>query len=128
MFHVRIGDPSHPEEQARLKRQSPLNSAARIKTPLLVIQGANDPRVKKAESEQIVIALRDRSFPVGYLLVPDEGHGVAKPENSLAAFMAAERFFARHLKGRFQEEVSPRISTRLGEITVDPKTVVLTPK
>ena len=65
MFHMRMGDPTTPEGKKQLERQSPLFSAQKIKTPLLVIQGANDPRVKKAESDQIVIALRDRSFPVG---------------------------------------------------------------
>src|SRR5262249_56620562 len=62
LFTERMGDPATPEGKAQLERQSPLNSAAKIKTPLMVIQGANDPRVKKAESEQIVVALRDRGF------------------------------------------------------------------
>jgi len=90
---------------------------------LLVIQGANDPRVKKAESDQIVIALRDRKFPVEYLVAPDEGHGFARPVNNMAAFAATEKFLARHLGGRFQESMTPEVTTRLGEITVDPKTV-----
>ena len=68
-----------PEGKAQLLRQSPLSSAAKIKTPLLVIQGANDPRVNKRESDQIVIALRDRGFPVEYIVAPDEGHGFAPP-------------------------------------------------
>ena len=63
MFHMRMGDPTTPEGKKQLERQSPLNSAAKIKTPLLVVQGANDPRVKKAESDQIVVALRDRKLP-----------------------------------------------------------------
>ena len=79
IFHARMGDPTTPEGKKQLERQSPLNSAAKIKTPLLVVQGANDPRVKKAESEQIVIALRDRGFPVEYIVAPDEGHGFARP-------------------------------------------------
>jgi dipeptidyl aminopeptidase/acylaminoacyl peptidase len=62
-----------------LERQSPLNSAAKIKTPLMVVQGANDPRVNKRESDQIVVALRDRGFPVEYLVAPDEGHGFQRP-------------------------------------------------
>src|SRR5688572_32496146 len=60
------------------RSQSPLNSAKSIKSPLLVVQGANDPRVKKAESDQIVVALRERGFPVEYLVAPDEGHGDRK--------------------------------------------------
>ena len=126
MFHERMGDPTTPEGKAQLERQSPLNSAQKIKTPLLVVQGANDPRVKKAESDQIVVALRDRGFPVEYILAPDEGHGFARPVNNMALFAAAEKFFAKHLGGRFQEGTTPEVGQRLNEITVDPKTVVLT--
>ena len=79
MFHVRMGDPTTPEGKALLVERSPLTSASKIKTPLLIAQGANDPRVNHAESEQIVVALRDRGFPVEYLLIPDEGHGFARP-------------------------------------------------
>jgi dipeptidyl aminopeptidase/acylaminoacyl peptidase len=125
IFHERMGNPKTPEGKAQLERQSPLNSAQKIKTPLLVAQGANDPRVKKAESEQIVIALRDRGFPVEYLLAGDEGHGFQRPVNSMALWAASEKFFARHLGGRVQESMTPEVTTRLAEITVDPKTVVL---
>src|SRR5690606_11829140 len=125
MFNERVGDPSDPEDRERLIRQSPLFSADKIRAPLLVIQGANDPRVKKAESEQIVVALRERGFPVEYLLAPDEGHGFARPVNNLAAFAASERFLAMHLDGRHQEGGSPEVMRRLEEITVDPATVEL---
>ena len=81
-----MGSPATPEGKKQLERQSPLNSADKIKTPLLVVQGANDPRVKRAESDQIVIALRDRGFPVEYLVAPDEGHGFARPVNNMAMF------------------------------------------
>ena len=91
----------------------------------MVVQGANDPRVNRREAEQIVIALRDRGFPVEYLLAPDEGHGFARPVNNLAMFMAVEKFLATHLKGRYQEGGSPEVVARLKEITVDPKTVVI---
>src|SRR5690606_13402723 len=70
VFNTRMGDPESPDVRARLETQSPLNSADRITTPLMVVQGANGPRVKKAESDQIVIALRDRQFPVEYLVAP----------------------------------------------------------
>ncbi len=128
IFHERMGDPTKAEGQAQLKRQSPLNSAEKIKTPLLVAQGQNDPRVKKAESEQIVIALRDRGFPVEYILAPDEGHGFQRPVNSMALWAASEAFFAKHLGGRFQESMTPEVTARLKDLTVDPKTVVLTKK
>jgi dipeptidyl aminopeptidase/acylaminoacyl peptidase len=125
IFHERMGNPTTPEGRAQLVRQSPLTSAQKIKTPLLVAQGANDPRVKKAESEQIVIALRDRGFPVEYILAPDEGHGFRRPVNSMALWAASEAFLAKHLGGRFQEGATPEVAARLKEITVDPKTVVL---
>lgn len=128
IFHERMGNPNKPEGKKQLERQSPLNSAGKIKTPLLVAQGANDPRVKKAESEQIVIALRDRGFPVEYILAPDEGHGFARPVNSMSLMAATEAFFAKHLGGRAQEGGTPEVVARLKEITVDPKTVVLAKK
>ena len=125
MFHMRMGDPTTPEGKKQLERQSPLFSARQIKTPLLVIQGANDPRVKKAESDQIVVALRDRSFPVEYIVAPDEGHGFARPVNNMAMYAAIEKFLSKHLEGRFQESTTPEVGKRLAEITVDPKTVTL---
>jgi len=128
MFYQRMGDPSTPEGKKQLMEESPLNSADKIKAPLLVAQGANDPRVNRREAEQIVIALRDRGFPVEYILAPDEGHGFARPVNNLALFMASERFFALHLGGRYQEGGTPEEVARLKEITVDPKTVVLAKK
>ena len=127
-FAVRLGDVSRPEGKAMLAERSPLNSTDKIKTPLLVAQGANDPRVNRREAEQIVIALRDRGFPVEYILAPDEGHGFARPVNNLALFMESEKFLAAHLGGRYQEGGSPESVTRLKEITVDPKTVVLAKK
>jgi hypothetical protein len=111
-----------------MEERSPLLSAAKIKTPLMVVQGANDPRVNRREAEQIVIALRDRGFPVEYLCAPDEGHGFARPVNNLAMFMAVEKFLAAHLDGRYQEGGTPEVTARLKEITVDPKTVVISKK
>ena len=128
IFTERMGDPATPAGRAQLERQSPLNAAAKIKAPLLVVQGANDPRVKKAESDQIVVALRERGFPVEYLVAPDEGHGFARPVNNLALFAASEKFLARHLGGRFQEEMTPETAARLKEIAVDVKTVELPKK
>ena len=67
---------------------------------MLIAQGANDPRVKQSESEQIVAAMREKRIPHEYLLFEDEGHGFAKPENRLRFYAAAERFLAEHLGGR----------------------------
>jgi dipeptidyl aminopeptidase/acylaminoacyl peptidase len=128
LFYSRMGDPNTPQGKALLMEESPLSSADKIKTPLLVAQGANDPRVNRREAEQIVIALRDRGFPVEYILAPDEGHGFARPVNNLALFMASEKFLAQHLGGRFQEGGTAEEIARLKEITVDPKTVVLAKK
>lgn len=118
-FKERMGDPSTPEGKALLEKQSPLNSAAKIKAPLMIIQGANDPRVKKAESDQIAIALRDMGRNITYLCAPDEGHGYAKPINNLAAMGAAEVFLGKTLHARYQEEMKPDARQRLAEITVD---------
>ncbi len=128
LFAVRMGDPATPEGKAQLERQSPLNHATKIKTPLLVIQGANDPRVNKREADQIVIALRDRNYPVEYLVAPDEGHGFARPVNNMAMFATTEKFLAKHLGGRYQETMTPEVAQRLKEITVDVKTVSLPKK
>ncbi len=125
LFSKRMGDPNTPEGKAQLDRQSPLNSADKIKTPLMVVQGANDPRVNKREADQIVIALRDRGYPVQYLLADDEGHGFARPVNNMAMFAAGEKFLAKYLGGRYQESMTPEVAKRLAEITVDPKNVTL---
>jgi dipeptidyl aminopeptidase/acylaminoacyl peptidase len=125
VMYVRMADPDTPEGRKLLESESPLNSASRIRTPLMVVQGANDPRVHKSESDQIVIAVRDHGVPVEYLVAPDEGHGFARPINNLAMFTEVEKFLAAHLGGRYQESVPPEVAARLKEITVDPKTVVL---
>ncbi|MBZ5725090.1 MAG: prolyl oligopeptidase family serine peptidase [Acidobacteriia bacterium] len=127
-MYARMADPGTPEGKAWLKERSPLTSADKIKTALLVVQGANDPRVNRSEAERIVIALRDRGFPVEYILAPDEGHGFQRPVNNMAMFMAAEKFLAKHLDGRYQEGGTPEVVKRLAEITVDPKTVKLSAK
>lgn len=128
IFYKRMGDPNTAEGLAQMKRQSPLTHADKIKTPLLVVQGANDPRVNKRESDQIVVALRDRSYPVEYLVAPDEGHGFARPVNNMAMIATSEKFLAKHIGGRYQETMTPEVAKRLGEITVDPKTVKLVMK
>ena len=119
MFHIRMGDPNTEEGRDQLIRQSPLFSADKIKAPLMVVQGQNDPRVKKAESDQIVVALRKRGFPVVYLNAPDEGHGFARPINNMAFIAAMERFLAHHLGGRYQRDMSDDVERRLEEITVN---------
>lgn len=126
IFAVRVGDMEKPADLKMLEAQSPLNSATKIKAPLLVIQGANDPRVKKRESDQIVIALRDLGRQVEYMVAPDEGHGFAGKENRLAVYAVMERFFAKHLGGRYQEALPDELKKKLDALTVDIKTVELT--
>jgi len=123
IFFKRVGDPDDPEDRKRLEEQSPFYHATEIKAPLLVIQGANDPRVKQAESDMIVVALRDLERPVEYLVAPDEGHGFAGEENRLAMFAVAEEFLAKHLGGRYQKGASPKIEERIATLTVDIDTV-----
>ena len=96
----RVGDHRTEEGRKFLLSRSPLTYVERIRKPLLIGQGANDPRVKQAESDQIVQAMRAKNIPVTYVLFPDEGHGFARPENRIAFFAVAEAFLARHLGGR----------------------------
>ena len=122
-MYTRMADPTTPEGRALLVAESPLTQAKAIVTPLMVVQGKNDPRVNIRESNQIVAAVRDNDKPVEYLVAPDEGHGFARPINNLAMVTAMEQFFARYLGGRYQQDVPPDVEAKLKEITVDPKTV-----
>ncbi len=97
-FTIRVGDIE--TEREFLESRSPLFHAEQMRIPILIAQGANDPRVKQAEAEQIVEALRSKGKEVDYLLFPDEGHGFARPENRMAFYAEAERFLARYLGGR----------------------------
>ncbi|MEM8559301.1 MAG: prolyl oligopeptidase family serine peptidase, partial [Bacteroidota bacterium] len=126
MFATRVGDMDDPEERAMLEAQSPLNSADQIESPLLVIQGANDPRVKQRESDQIVVALRDRGFPVEYMVAPDEGHGFRGEENQLAMMTKIEAFLGEHVGGRYQADAQDAVMERMDAIMVDPATVTIT--
>jgi dipeptidyl aminopeptidase/acylaminoacyl peptidase len=103
-LYRRVGNPDTDEEF--LNSRSPLFKVDQIKIPMLIAQGANDPRVKQAESEQIVEAMKKRGIDYEYMLFPDEGHGFAKPENRLKFYAAAEKFLAKHLGGRFEESNS----------------------
>jgi dipeptidyl aminopeptidase/acylaminoacyl peptidase len=96
----RIGDPRTAEGRELLKQRSPLTFADKISKPLLIAQGANDPRVKQAEADQIVDAMKSRKLPVTYVLYPDEGHGFARPQNRLSFYAVAEGFLAKCLGGR----------------------------
>ena len=122
-MYTRMADPTTAQGKALLVAESPLTKAKDIVTPLMVVQGKNDPRVNVRESDQIVAAVRDNHKPVQYLVAPDEGHGFARPINNLAMFAATEKFFAQYLHGRYQQEMPAEVAAKLQEITVDPKGV-----
>ena len=96
----RIGDPRTADGRALLQERSPLTHADRISKPLLIAQGANDPRVKQAEADQIVAAMTAKHLPVTYVLYPDEGHGFARPQNRTSFYAIAEGFLSKCLGGR----------------------------
>ena len=100
LFTTRVGDNRTTEGRAFLESRSPLSRVDKISKPLLIAQGANDPRVKQSESDQIVKAMQAKNIPVSYALFPDEGHGFARPENNTAFMAIAEAFLAKHLGGR----------------------------
>ncbi|WP_295803711.1 S9 family peptidase [uncultured Microbulbifer sp.] len=102
VLHAAVGNPETEAGRKLLEERSPLNFADRITKPLLIGQGANDPRVKQAESDQIVAAMQENKLPVTYILYPDEGHGFQKPENRLSFFSASESFLADCLGGRYE--------------------------
>lgn len=103
MFASRMGDNRTEEGKKFLDSISPLSKVDNIKKPLLIGQGANDPRVKQTESDQIVKSMQEKNIPVTYVLFPDEGHGFARPENNLAFFGISELFLAKNLGGRFEK-------------------------
>jgi len=123
-----VGDPKTEEGKKRMHDASPLFSVDKINKPLLIVQGANDPRVKQAEADQIVIALRDKGKKVNYILADDEGHGFRKPVNSMAMYAETEKFLAEVIGGRYQKEMPDNVAKRLKEMTVDISKVTYTPK
>ncbi|MGQ0741205.1 MAG: S9 family peptidase [Alphaproteobacteria bacterium] len=101
-FARRVGDPRTEEGKKLLAERSPLTFAAKIERPLLIAQGANDPRVKRAESDQIVSAMKAKNIPVTYVLYPDEGHGFAEPANRTSFYAVSEAFLSQCVGGRFE--------------------------
>lgn len=124
-WYKKVGNPDVESDRQDLIARSPLFHCDQIKVPLLVVHGANDPRVKQHESDQIVVALRQKGKAVEYIVAPDEGHGFRAPDNRKALAVAMEKFLAKQLGGRFQEDVRPETQKTLDEITVDVGTVVV---
>ena len=114
-FYKRMGDPGTPEGKAYQREVSPLYSADKIRKPLLIGQGANDPRVNVAESEQIVDAMKAKNIPVTYVVFPDEGHGFARPQNNIAFNAVAENFLAKCLGGR-AEPIGPALQASTAQV------------
>ena len=102
LFRNRVGDTTTEVGRAFLLERSPLTHVGKITKPLLIAQGANDPRVPRAESDQIVRAMQSKGIPVTYLIFSDEGHGFVRPENNIAFRAATEAFLAQHLGGSYQ--------------------------
>jgi dipeptidyl aminopeptidase/acylaminoacyl peptidase len=98
----RVGDWTTDEGRKALLERSPITRVDKIERPLLIGQGANDPRVTQLEADQIVAAMTEKNIPVTYVLYPDEGHGFARPENRLSFNAIVEAFLAQHLGGRFE--------------------------
>jgi dipeptidyl aminopeptidase/acylaminoacyl peptidase len=102
VMKLRVGDWTTDEGRKFLESRSPLFLVEKIKRPLLIGQGANDPRVKQAEADQIAKAMTEKKIPVTYVLFHDEGHGFARPENRFAFYAITEAFLAENLGGRFE--------------------------
>ena len=111
-----LGDPDTEAGKALLRDRSPLHRAGAIVRPLLIGHGANDARVKQAESDQMVSALKAQNVPVVYVLFPDEGHGFARPENNIAFLGIAEQFLATHLGGRAESLTAEELSRSTAQI------------
>lgn len=102
VMKIRVGDVDTEEGRAELLKMSPLERVEKIERPLLIGQGANDPRVKQVEADQIVAAMQEKKIPVTYVLYPDEGHGFARPENRTSFNAVTEAFLAKQLGGRYE--------------------------
>jgi dipeptidyl aminopeptidase/acylaminoacyl peptidase len=118
IFFTRVGDPDSPADKPLMTRASPLFAADKIRIPLLIGQGANDPRVKQAEAEQIVAAIEKHRGSAVYALYPDEGHGFVRPENRLDFIARAEKFLADNLGGRYEPMKGDRIPGSTAKIRV----------
>jgi dienelactone hydrolase len=116
-FKIKIGgDPSTEAGKKVFEAKSPLFYVNNIKKPLIIAHGANDPRVKQAEADQIVAAMEKNNIPVTYALYPDEGHGFVRPENRISFYALTEKFLATYLGGRFEDHDDSLGSMKLKEV------------
>jgi len=122
-FYRHVGDPSNIDDVEDMQARSPLNFVDQIEDPIMIVQGANDPRVTQQESDQMAAALRDRGIPVTYLLAENEGHGFANADNRMALYRSMEVFFGECLGGRVDSTVDPAIQAQIEALTVDLETL-----
>ena len=122
-FYSAVGDPLIEADRIDMHGRSPINFVKRIKTPLLLVQGANDPRVTKLESDNIAKVMNENKMAIEYILAEDEGHGFQKRNNKLAYIIAMERFFAKHLGGRVSHHVETELEQHLATLKVDINTL-----
>jgi dipeptidyl aminopeptidase/acylaminoacyl peptidase len=122
-----VGDPAKPADREEMWKRSPLSRVDQITTPLLIVQGMNDPRVTKKEADQLAVALRDRGVKVRYIIAPNEGHGFVNPDNRLVLYRSMEEFFGNYLGGRVQKAPPPGVAERLKLMTVDVDTLKAAP-
>ncbi|MCG8467115.1 MAG: S9 family peptidase [Gemmatimonadetes bacterium] len=118
-FYRHVGDPADVDDLEDMQARSPLNFVGQIEDPIMIVQGANDPRVTQRESDQMAIALRDRGIPVTYLLAENEGHGFANADNRMALYRSMEVFFGDCLGGRVDPDVDPAVQAQIDALTVD---------
>ena len=124
-FYRHVGDPANMDDVEDMQARSPLNRVDQIEDPIMIVQGANDPRVTKQESDQMAVALRDRGIPVTYLLAENEGHGFANADNRMALYRSMEVFFGECLGGRVDPSVDPAIQSKIDQLTVDVEALTL---
>jgi dipeptidyl aminopeptidase/acylaminoacyl peptidase len=108
-LYRQVGNPDTPQGRALLKERSPLHRAANIRKPLLIGQGANDPRVTQVEADQMAAAMKANNIPVTYVLYPDEGHGFRRPANDISFNAITEEFLAKYLGGRYEPTTAEEI-------------------
>lgn len=128
MLYEMVGNPNTEEGKKLMTEASPIFHVDKMNRPLMVIQGANDPRVKQAEADQIVVALRNKGKKVDYLLAKDEGHGFRKPLNNKAMYAAIEKFLSEVIGTPYQKDMPEDVAKTLKELTVDVSKVVYEPK
>lgn len=118
-FYSAVGDPEIASDRSDMLARSPIKFVDNIKAPLMLVQGANDPRVTQIESDNIARVMHKQGLPVAYILAKDEGHGFQKRDNKLAYIVAMEQFFGEHLGGRVDEQVTPALTRHLETLKVD---------